>query len=133
MRHLTYLVVLAACLAGAVWLEPVLRVGVLRRWRRLLLTLVPVAVVFGLWDIAAIGAGHWSYDPAQTMGVRLPGRLPVEELLFFVVVPLCAVLGFEAVRTVQRKRGWLAGDEPRETGQGRPGEPGRPDRDGAHR
>ncbi len=112
MAHLTYLAVLAGCLVGAVWLEPVLRVGVLRRWRRLLLTLVPVAVVFGAWDIAAIRAGHWSYDPGQTTGVRLPGRLPLEELLFFLVVPVCAILAFEAVRTVQRRRGWKAGDEP---------------------
>jgi len=111
MRHLTYLLVLAGCLAGALWLEPALRVGVLRRWRRLLATLVPVAVVFGTWDIVAIRAGHWSYDPAQTTGVLLPGRLPLEELLFFLVVPVCAILGFEAVRRVQRKRGWRAGDE----------------------
>lgn len=104
MRHLAYLAVLVGCLAGALWLEPVLRVGVLRQWRRLLLTLVPVVAVFALWDIAAIAAGHWSLDPAQTTGVRLPGGLPLDELLFFVVVPICAVLGFEAVRKVLRDR-----------------------------
>jgi lycopene cyclase domain-containing protein len=98
MTHLTYLAVLAGCLVGAVWLEPVLRVGVLRQWRRLLLTVVPVVLVFGGWDVAAIAARHWSYDRAQTTGVLLPGRLPLEELLFFVVVPVCAILGFEAVR-----------------------------------
>ncbi|MGC9667303.1 lycopene cyclase domain-containing protein [Planosporangium sp. 12N6] len=100
MRHLLYLAVLLGCLAGALWLEPVLRVGVLRRWRRLLLTLLPVATVFTAWDVAAIAAGHWSFDAAQTTGVLLPGGLPLEELLFFLVVPVCAILGFEAVRTV---------------------------------
>jgi lycopene cyclase domain-containing protein len=100
MRHLTYLAVIAGCLCGALWLEPVLRVNVLRRWRRLLLTLVPVVAVFVAWDLAAIAAGHWTFDPAQITGVRLPGGLPVEELLFFIAVPLCAVLGFEAVRKV---------------------------------
>jgi lycopene cyclase domain-containing protein len=108
MARFTYLTVLAACLAGALWLEPVLRVNVLRRWRRLLLTLLPVVVVFALWDLAAIAAGHWTFDPAQTTGVLLPGRLPLDELLFFVAVPVCAVLGFEAVRAVLR---WPAGDE----------------------
>jgi lycopene cyclase domain-containing protein len=98
MAHLTYLAVLAGCLLAAVWLEPVLRVGVLRQWRRLLLTVVPVVLVFGGWDMAAIAARHWSYDPAQTTGVLLPGRLPLEELVFFVVIPVCAILGFEAVR-----------------------------------
>jgi lycopene cyclase domain-containing protein len=103
VARLTYLGVLASCLVGTLWLEPVLRVGVLRRWRRLLLTLVPVVLVFGVWDIAAIAAGHWSYDPRQLTGVRLPGRLPLEELLFFIVVPVCAVLGFEAVRKVLKR------------------------------
>nr|WP_205864021.1 lycopene cyclase domain-containing protein [Planosporangium mesophilum] len=100
-----YLAVLLGCLAGALWLEPILRVGVLRRWRRLLLTLLPVVVVFTAWDLAAIAAGHWTFDPAQMTGVLLPGGLPLEELLFFVVVPVCAVLGFEAVRTVLARVG----------------------------
>ena len=108
MRHFTYVAVLAACLAGALWLEPVLHVNVLRRWRRLALTIAVVVIGFGGWDIAAIHAGHWSYDPAQTLGIRLPGRLPIEELLFFVVVPLCTICGFEAVRRVRKTP---AGDE----------------------
>ena len=109
MRHLSYLFVLAGCLVAALWLEPVLKVNVLRRWRRLLLTLVPVVVVFVLWDLAAIAAGHWTFDPEQTTGVVFPGGLPLDEVLFFLVVPVCAVLGFEAVRAVLRRP---AGDEP---------------------
>ena len=108
MRHLAYLFVLAGCLVSAIWLEPVLKVNVLRRWRRLVLTLVPVLVVFVLWDLAAIAAGHWTFDPEQTTGVLLPGGLPLDEVLFFVVVPVCAVLGFEAVRAVLHRP---AGDE----------------------
>jgi lycopene cyclase domain-containing protein len=108
MRHLAYLSVLAGCLLAALWLEPVLKVNVLRRWRRLVLTVVPVVIVFVLWDLAAIAAGHWTFDPAQTTGVLLPGGLPLDEVMFFVVVPVCAILGFEAVRAVLRKP---AGDE----------------------
>jgi lycopene cyclase domain-containing protein len=108
MGRLTYLAVLTVCLLGALWLEPVLRVGVLPQWRRLALTLLPVVVVFGAWDLAAIAAGHWTFDPAQVVGVMLPGGLPLEELLFFVVIPTCAILGFEAVRKVT---GWSAWDD----------------------
>jgi len=108
MRHLTYLAVLAACLLGVLWLGPVRRINVFRRWRRLLVTIVVVVVGFGGWDLAAIHAGHWSYDRGQLTGVELFGRLPLEELLFFVVVPFCVVCGFEAVRGVIRRP---AGDE----------------------
>jgi lycopene cyclase domain-containing protein len=108
MGRLTYLAVLAGCLLAALWLEPILRVNVLRRWRRLALTVLPVVLVFSVWDLAAIAAGHWTFDPAQTTGVLLPGGLPVDEVLFFVTVPVCAILGFEAVRAVLRRP---AGDE----------------------
>ena len=108
MRHLAYLAVLAFCLLGTLPLEAVLGARVYRRPRRLLLTLLPVAVVFMVWDLYAVAAGHWSFDPAQTIGLVLPGGVPVEELLFFLVVPTCAVLAFEAVRLV---RGWPAGDQ----------------------
>lgn len=99
----SYLLVLAGCLVAAVWVEPVLRVGVLRQWRRLLLAVGPVAVVFLVWDALAIHAGRWAFDKNQTLGVRVVG-LPLEELLFFLVVPVCAILGFEAVRAVLDRR-----------------------------
>ncbi len=108
MRHLAYLAVLVFCLLGTLPLEVWLGVRVYRRPRRLLLTLLPVVVVFMAWDLYAVSAGHWEFDPAQTMGLVLPGGVPVEELLFFLVVPTCAVLAFEAVRRV---KGWPAGDE----------------------
>jgi lycopene cyclase domain-containing protein len=104
--HLTYLALLAGCLVVTAPLEIVLRVRVYARWRRLLLALVPEFVVFVAWVLYAIAAGHWDYSAARTLDVRLPGGIPVEEVLFFLVVPVCAVLAFEAVRTVT---GWDAG------------------------
>ena len=108
MRHLAYLAVLAFCLLGTLPLELWLGVRVYRRPRRLLLTLLPVVAVFYVWDVYAIDAGHWDFDHEQTLELALPGGVPVEELLFFVVVPTCAILAFEAVRRV---KGWPAGDE----------------------
>jgi lycopene cyclase domain-containing protein len=59
--------------------------------------------VFTAWDLYAVARHQWTYDPAQLVGVRFPGALPLEEVLFFLVVPTCAVLAFEAVRKVT---GW---------------------------
>jgi len=105
--RLIYLLVLLGCLIGTAPLEVVLHTRVYARWRRLVLTLLPVFVVFTTWDVLAIRAGHWAYDPRQTTGLHV-GNVPVEELLFFLVIPTCAVLALEAVRAV---RGWTAGDE----------------------
>lgn len=109
MRHLVYLGLLAGCLLGTAPLELVLHTGVYARWRRLLLALVPTAIVFVCWDLYAIHRGQWSYDSRYLTGVVLPGRLPVEELLFFLVVPTCAILTLEAVR--RRRPQWRIGDE----------------------
>lgn len=106
MSHLTYLLILAACLLGTLPLELFLHVRVYARWRRLVSTLLPVVIVFGAWDIYSIRRGFWTYDPHYLVGVTLPGRLPLEELLFFVVVPTCAVLSYEAV--LSRRPDWRA-------------------------
>lgn len=90
-----YLLVLLACVLVTLPLELVLGVRVYRRPRRLLLTLAPVFVLFVGWDALAIHAGQWSYH--HLTGVRL-GNVPLEELLFFLVIPTCAVLTLEAVR-----------------------------------
>jgi lycopene cyclase domain-containing protein len=107
VESFAYLIVLAACLVGTAPLEVVLGTRVYARWKRLVLTLLPVLVVFLTWDVLAIRAGHWDYDPSQVTGVEL-GGLPLEELLFFLVIPVCAVLTLEAVRAV---KGWRVGDE----------------------
>jgi lycopene cyclase domain-containing protein len=104
LSHLTYLALLAACLLGTLPLEVILRVRVYARWRRLALALLPVVVIFGAWDVYSIHRGLWNYDPQYLIGVTLPGRLPLEELLFFLVIPTCAVLTYEAV--LVRRPGW---------------------------
>jgi lycopene cyclase domain-containing protein len=106
VAHLTYLALLVGCLVVTAPLELLLGVRVYARWRRLLLAIVPEFVVFVVWVLYAIAAGHWDYSATRTLDVRLPGGIPVEEVLFFLVVPVCAVLALEAVRKVT---GWDAG------------------------
>ena len=87
-------------------LEFVLGARVLRDPRRLLRAVVPPVVVFVVWDVIAIGRETWLYNPRYVTGWELPFGLPVEELLFFVVIPLCALLSYEAVlRILGGRRG----------------------------
>jgi lycopene cyclase domain-containing protein len=92
----TYLVLMAACLLITLPLELALKAGVYRRPRRWLAAVVPVFLVFSLWDRVAIARGHWTYSPRHTTGIEL-GGLPLEELVFFAVVPTCALLTYQAV------------------------------------
>lgn len=108
MERFTYLGVLLFIFLGSAWLEVALRTRVFRRWKRLLLSLSVPLVIFVVWDIWAIATGHWNIDPERTVGIELFGILPVEELIFFLVVPTASILSLEAVRSA---RGWPLGDE----------------------
>lgn len=93
-----YLFVLGACLVITAPLE-FLGTGVYRQARRAIRAVVPVAVVFIVWDLLAIVGHAWTYDPRYLAGVGI-GLLPVEELLFFLVIPVCGLLTYSAVQGI---------------------------------
>jgi lycopene cyclase domain-containing protein len=92
----TYLALMAGCLLVTLPLELVLKAGVYRRPRRWLAAVLPVFLAFSLWDWLAIRRNHWSYSSTYTSGIDLLG-VPLEELVFFLVVPTCALLTYQAV------------------------------------
>lgn len=119
MDRYQYLLVLAACVVATLPLEVVIGARVWRRPRRLAATLVIPLLAFSLWDVAAIAAGEWRYNRRYVTGVDLPGHLPIEEVAFFVVIPICAILTFEAVTRI--RAGWRP--RGRDTRSNRPGGP----------
>lgn len=98
--HFQYLLLMAGCLLITLPLEFALRARVYRRPRRLLLSVLPVLVVFLVWDVVGIVRGHWWYSAEYTTGIRFAFDVPLEEVVFFVVIPICALLTYEAVGTV---------------------------------
>lgn len=97
MNHLQYLIVMALCVVATLPLELLFGARVWRRPGRLVTALVVPVVIFSGWDIAAIAHHQWRYAARYVTGVDLPGHLPIEEVVFFVVVPICALLTFEVV------------------------------------
>ena len=100
LEHWSYVAMLAFCLIGTLPLIALFRLPVLRQPRRLLLTIVLAGGPFLLWDLCATAAGQWRFDAAQTLPWRV-ARLPLEEIGFFVVIPLVSVLTYESVRVVR--------------------------------
>ena len=115
MARLSYVAILAFVLVGCLWLEVALRTRVLRRWRRLLLSVLPVDLVFFAWEAYAIAQAHWHFDLERILGVYLPGSVPLDEILFFIAIPLAAILTLEAVRSVNPQ--WSVGDEAARSGE----------------
>jgi lycopene beta-cyclase len=99
-----YLLLMAGCLLITLPLEFLLRARVYRRPRRLLLSLLPVLAIFVVWDVVGIVRGHWWYSEQYTTGILFPLDVPLEEVVFFLVIPICGLLTYEAVGTVL---GWV--------------------------
>ncbi|GFG53721.1 lycopene cyclase [Mycolicibacterium agri] len=99
MDHWQYLMVLGACLLITAPLE-LFGDGVYRQARRAAFAILPVAAVFVVWDVLAIAAGVWTYNPHYISMIKLPGKIPLEEVLFFLVIPLCGLLTYNAVDTI---------------------------------
>lgn len=95
-----YLLLMAGCLVITLPLEFVLGARVYRRPIRLLQALLVTVILFTIWDIVAIRANLWTYSEQFTTGVILPFGIPLEEVVFFVVISLCGVLTYEAVGRV---------------------------------
>lgn len=104
MDRYQYLALMGACVLITLPLEFVFRARVYRRPRVLLMALIPVVLVFSAWDVLGIVREHWTYNPRYVTGIELPLAMPLEELVFFVVIPLCGLLTYEAVGTVL---GWV--------------------------
>ncbi len=102
LLHWSYVGMLLFCLVGTLPLVPAFGLRVLHQPRRLLLTVLLAGTPFLVWDLWATEAGHWRFDAAQTLPWRVAG-IPLEEVAFFVVIPLVAVLTYEAVRVARRR------------------------------
>lgn len=104
--RLQYVALMIACLVLTLPLEFAFGARVWRRPKRLVRSVLPVALFFLAWDMWATNRGDWGFNPRYTIGWTLPGGVVVEEILFFVTIPVCTLLTLEAVRNM------LAGTTP---------------------
>jgi lycopene cyclase domain-containing protein len=93
----SYLAMLLFVAVGSGWLEWAFNLRVLRNPKRLGLTVVLAAPPFIIWDAWAISQGHWFFDRDLMLGITGPLGVPLEEYLFFIVIPVAAVLTLEGV------------------------------------
>lgn len=97
MGEWSYMALLAFVLLASGWLEVVFDIRVYRNPKRLFATVALASLPFLVWDAWAISRGHWFFDSSQMMGVIGPFNIPLEEYLFFLIVPIAAVLTWEGV------------------------------------
>jgi len=70
-----------------------------RHARALFLSIAVVVIVFGGWDVFAAWRGHWGFAPDAVWKARAI-NLPLEEVLFFVVIPFCCIFTWETLKYI---------------------------------
>ena len=68
-----------------------------KKLRLFLLTDSLILVIYLIWDFWAVSKESWFFDSDQILGIMLLGKLPIEEVLFFIIVPLMTVLTYLAL------------------------------------
>lgn len=62
------------------------KVAFFKEWRHVFIATICVAIPFLIWDEFFTKWAVWGFNPDYLLGVYL-GHLPLEEILFFVVIP----------------------------------------------
>jgi len=110
VAHFHYALVLGFIGLCAVGVNLGFRIRIMAKLRQFLLVDSLIIVMYLSWDIWAVFKRSWYFDPSQIIGLQLFGRLPIEEVLFFVIVPLMGVLTYSALLKLT---GWPTKDPAR--------------------
>jgi len=81
------------------------RVRYVASWKNVLLACSIIAIPFLIWDVIFTEHGIWGFNPDYLVGVSFFG-LPIEEILFFWVVPFACVFIYECCKFYFRKKEW---------------------------
>lgn len=95
--HYTYFLILAGSLIGPLILSFDKKVAFYKRWKHLFIGMLAPALFYIIWDMVFTKQGVWSFNEDYITGIKVY-NLPIEEVLFFFVVPYCCVFIYECVR-----------------------------------
>ena len=98
LQHFTYAGLLLLVLLVPLVLSFDKKVHFYTRWKYLFPAIIITGVIFIFWDIKFTETGIWSFNPSYTIGIDIKG-LPLEEWLFFVVIPYACLFIYEVLKS----------------------------------
>jgi len=99
---MSYFLVLFLAIVFPVLLSFDRKVAFYRLWKYIFPAILITAFLFILWDILFTHLGVWSFNRQYLSGIYV-FNLPVEEILFFMVVPYAALFTYEVLRVYVQK------------------------------
>lgn len=96
-KNFTYLIILIATIVIPLALSFDKKVQYYKNLKYIFPAILITAVIFIAWDINFAQANIWSFNSEYTLGKDIKG-LPIEEWLFFIVVPYACVFIYEVLK-----------------------------------
>ena len=98
--HYTYIILIAFTISGPFLLSFDKKVAFYKEWKHFFWAMLPTSLAYILWDVIATKTGVWKFNTEFLLGPFI-GNLPLEEYLFFIVIPMAAIMTIEGVTTVK--------------------------------
>lgn len=97
LQNATYLILMLTSVLFPVIFSFEKQIHFVKKWKYLPLSIGIPGAFFIAWDVIFTQQGVWTFSPDYTLGIKLL-NLPVEEWLFFIVVPFCSLFIYELVK-----------------------------------
>lgn len=95
--HYLYLLTLLGSVLFPFLLSFVKGVSFYKKWKALFVAHFSVAILFCIWDAAFTSQKIWGFNADYILGFYLY-NLPLEEVLFFIIIPYCCLFIYESLR-----------------------------------
>ncbi len=92
----TYLLLDLCTIAGPLFLSFDKKVAFYTKWKYFFPGMLITAVFFLIWDEIFTRNGIWEFNPKYLIGINF-GSLPLEEYLFFILVPFACTFIYECI------------------------------------
>jgi lycopene cyclase domain-containing protein len=96
--HYTYYLILACSLAGPFALSFDRKVAFHAKWKAVLTAMLLPALFYIVWDSIFTALNVWFFNEPYVLAQTFLFNLPLEEVLFFFVVPYCCTFIYECIR-----------------------------------
>lgn len=93
----TYLILDLIALCPVLFLSFDKWVRFYKKWKSSFLAIIPIAIVFVIWDVWFTNIGVWEFNPPYLLGINII-NLPIEEWLFFIAIPLVTLFMAESIK-----------------------------------
>lgn len=101
-KNFTYLIILIATIAVPLSLSFEKKVQFYKNLKYIFPAILITAALFWIWDIKFTKGGVWLFNTEYTLGKQYLG-LPIEEWLFFIVIPYSCVFIYEVLKYYLKK------------------------------